>query len=243
MTFATLLIKMPFKSVFNWSGGKDSALALYNVQRNPEFSVEKLLTTMNVENDRISMHGVRAALLEAQAGSIGIPLHKIELGQSTDAEEYNRLMSAIMLDFKSQGYTHSIFGDIFLEDLRKYRETRLSECGFLASFPLWQKNTKALMSEFLEMGFKTIVVCVKEELLDKSFAGRIIDESFLDDLPTNVDPCGENGEFHTFVFDGPLFKKPIQFEIGDLTYRQYPSPIPNDSTKKVGFYFRDLIPQ
>lgn len=157
-------------------------------------------------------------------------------------------MGGIMNDFKSQGFTHSIFGDIFLEDLRKYREDKLAENGFVGHFPLWKRDTKELINTFIGLGFKAVVVCVKGELLDKSFAGRIIDEKFLEDLPDNVDPCGENGEFHTYVFDGPIFKEPIPIKIGEVVNREYKAPKSTDTDticvvekpKTVGFWFCDL---
>ncbi|MGZ3901534.1 MAG: Dph6-related ATP pyrophosphatase, partial [Bacteroidia bacterium] len=144
----------------------------------------------------------------------------------------------------------SIFGDIFLEDLRKYREDKLSQMGLTGLFPLWQRPTKEIISEFIDLGFKTITTCVNEKFLDKSFAGRIIDHQFLNDLPANVDPCGENGEFHTFVFDGPLFKKPISFEKGDMVYRRYTNTgdtnnndvCKTDDPFDTGFFYCDLLP-
>src|SRR5690606_26105595 len=154
--------------------------------------------------------------------------------------------------FRSQkGYTHSIFGDIFLEDLKKYREDKLAEQGFTAHFPIWKRDTTELIHEFIDLGFKTIVVCVKAELLDESFTGRVIDRDFLKDLPETVDPCGENGEFHTFVFDGPIFSSPVPFEVGEKVYREYRAPKsaddvckPGDDAKPLGmgFWFCDLVP-
>ncbi len=155
-------------------------------------------------------------------------------------------MAKTMNEIKSQGMTHSIFGDIFLEDLRRYREDQLQTIGMEAVFPLWKKNTTDLIHEFLGLGFKTIVTCVNETYLDKSFAGRIIDRDFINDLPENVDPCGENGEFHTFTFDGPLFKNPVQFEIGDTVKKTYPKPKSDKDGEDVNeayvFWFRDLVP-
>lgn len=238
------------QAVFNWSGGKDSALALYRVLQSDNFEVKKLLTSVNAHHQRISMHGVREKLLELQAASIGIPLQKLQLPEQPDMDCYNLLMQNTMDTIKQEGITQSIFGDIFLEDLKKYREDRLQSQGFSAHFPLWKENTHALLREFLDLGFKTVIVCIKSELLDKHFAGRVIDESFLDDLPKDVDPCGENGEFHTFVFDGPIFRKPIPFEIGETIYREYKSPKINNadqhacaSSDHMGFWFCDLIPK
>jgi uncharacterized protein (TIGR00290 family) len=234
---------MKQKAIFNWSSGKDSALALYKTLQEEKFKVTSLLTSINEEFQRISMHGVSVLLLEKQAESIGFPLIKLELPKAQSMEEYQELMSSTMTKIKSQGVTHSIFGDIFLEDLRKYREDQLQSIGMEAVFPLWKKNTTDLIYEFLDLGFKTIVTCVNETYLDKSFAGRIIDASFIKDLPENVDPCGENGEFHTFTFDGPIFKNPIDFEIGEVVKKTYPKP-KSDESEEDGeyiFWFCDLI--
>ncbi len=125
---------------------------------------------------------------------------------------------------KEEGFTGAVFGDIFLEDLKQYRETQLATIGFKAIFPLWKRNTAELMHEFIDLGFKTIVVCTKAEVLDENFVGRVIDKDFLKDIPAHVDPCGENGEFHTFVYDGPIFQKPVEFTIGEKVYREYVAP-------------------
>ena len=231
------------KALFNWSSGKDSALALYKTLKEDQLEVTTLLTSINEEFQRISMHGVHVSLLEKQAENLGLPLIKMELPKEPSMEEYREIMSKTMNEIKSQGVTHSIFGDIFLEDLRSYREEQLKSIGMNAVFPLWKKNTSDLIHEFLDLGFKTIITCVNETYLDKSFAGRIIDEDFIKDLPENVDPCGENGEFHTFTFDGPIFKNPIKFEIGDTVKKTYPKP-QSDETNEEGeyvFWFCDLI--
>jgi uncharacterized protein (TIGR00290 family) len=185
------------------------------------------------------MHGVRRALLEAQATSIGIPLKTIELPEEPDMATYEQAMTACVAELKNSGCTHSVFGDIFLEDLRAYREAKLNELNVSCVFPLWQQNTPALAKEFIALGFRSVVVCVNDKYLDKTFCGRVIDESFLADLPANVDPCGENGEFHSFVFDGPRFKERISFSPGETVYREYRSPDGNSTS--TGFYFIDLI--
>jgi uncharacterized protein (TIGR00290 family) len=231
------------KAIFNWSSGKDSALALYKTLKEDQFEVTSLLTSINKEFQRISMHGVHVSLLEKQAGSLGFPLIKMELPKEPSMEEYREIMSKTMEEIQSQGVTHSIFGDIFLEDLRKYREDQLQSIGMKGVFPLWKINTTNLINEFLDLGFKTIVTCVNETYLDKSFAGRIIDKNFINDLPENVDPCGENGEFHTFTFDGPIFKNLIEFEIGETVKKTYPRP-KSDENEEAGeyvFWFCDLI--
>lgn len=231
------------KALFNWSSGKDSALALYKTLNEEKFEVTSLFTSINKEFQRISMHGVHISLLEKQAESLGLSLIKMELPKEPSMEEYREIMSKKMNEIKSQGITHSIFGDIFLEDLRKYREDQLQTIGMEGIFPLWKIDTTNLIHEFLDLGFKTIVTCVNEMYLDKSFAGRIIDKDFINDLPENVDPCGENGEFHTFTFDGPIFKNPIQFEIGEIVKKTYPKPKsnPDDQDEDYVFWFCDLI--
>lgn len=234
---------MKKKAIFNWSSGKDSALALYKTLKENKFEVTSLLTSINKEFQRISMHGVHVSLLEKQAESLGLPLIKMELPKEPSMEEYREIMSKTMSEIQQKGVTHSIFGDIFLEDLKKYREDQLQSIGMKGVFPLWKIDTQNLIKEFLDLGFRTIVTCVNETYLDKSFAGRIIDEDFLKDLPKNVDPCGENGEFHTFCFDGPIFKNPIEFEIGEIVKKTYPKP-KTDNDNEEGeyvFWFCDLI--
>lgn len=213
---------MKSKALFNWSSGKDSAFALYKILQEEKYDISALLTSINKEFQRISMHGVHVSLLEKQAENLGIPLIKMELPKEPSMEEYRQIMTKTMTGIQAKGVTYSIFGDIFLEDLRKYREDQLNAIGMKAVFPLWKHNTSELIHEFLDLGFKTIVTCVNGSYLDKSFAGRIIDQKFIDDLPKNVDPCGENGEFHTFTFDGPIFKKPVQFEIGETVKKNLP---------------------
>ncbi|GGK51052.1 MULTISPECIES: diphthine--ammonia ligase [Flavobacteriaceae] len=236
------------KAIFNWSSGKDSALALYHVLQEKKFEITNLVTTVNSKYDRISMHGVRNELLTAQGKEIGIPIKRILLPESPSMEDYNAIMKEQLLEINKEKITHSIFGDIFLEDLREYRENKLKEVGLKANFPLWKRDTTQLVNEFIDLGFKTMVVCCKAELMGTDFVGRVLDKDFLKDLPKNVDPCGENGEFHTFVFDGPIFKNPIKFELGEKTFREYAKPKVNDSCFKnvpdesLGFHFCDLIP-
>ena len=242
---------MAYKSIFNWSGGKDSALALYHTLQNPAYRVERLVTSVNNTFNRVSMHGVRESLLLQQAAELGLPLQQLRMNDQPTMTEYNDAMGAMMKKLYKEGFTHSVFGDIFLEDLRSYREEKLAEQGFSAYFPIWKRDTRELVQEFISLGFKTITVCVKSELLDESFAGRIIDQDFLNDLPENVDPCGENGEFHSFVFDGPVFKNPIPFKTGEKVFKEYPAPkdaqdncFTDQQTrpKNTGFWFCDLIP-
>lgn len=238
------------KAIFNWSGGKDSSLALYHILKEKKFDIHSLLTTVNSKYDRISMHGVRKELLHAQGEAIGLPVKEILVPEMPTMAEYDALMKKELSALKDEGITHSIFGDIFLEDLRDYRIQKLSEVGLKGHFPLWRRDTTELIHEFIDLGFKTILVCTKAELLGEEFAGRVIDHDFLKDLPKNVDPCGENGEFHTFVYDGPIFKKPIEFTLGEKVFREYEAPKNKEDSchsddvqkKSAGFYFCDLIP-
>jgi len=192
--------------VFNWSGGKDSTLALHHALQDPSLIIRNLLTTVNDGFDRVSMHGVRSSLLIEQAECIGIDLIQVRLPEMPGMDVYEKAMDKQMNALRQAGITHSIYGDIFLEDLRTYRENKLAEIGMQALFPLWKRNTKELIKEFLTLGYKTVVVCAQDGLAD--FCGRVIDDNFINDLPEGIDPCGENGEFHTFVFDGPIFKQP-----------------------------------
>lgn len=238
------------KAFFNWSSGKDAVYALYLLQNQNEYSVEKLVTSVNSETNRISMHGLRKELLQRQAESIGLPLHIISLPGNVSKSVYNEVMQKETDLLRSEGFTHSVFGDIFLEDLREYREQQLQKAGLQAVFPLWKKNTSEYMQEFLNAGFKAITVSVNAKVLDASFCGRIIDNDFLRGLPSGVDPAGENGEFHTFVFDGPVFKAPIDFQKGEIVEKVYQSAGGDEddcfskSPKNwdTRFFYCDLLP-
>ena len=223
-------------SIFNWSGGKDSTLALHYVLHETGFDIRYLLTTVNEAYNRVSMHGVRESLLIAQADSLGIPLYQVRLPESPDMKAYEEEMNRHLIFLKGEGITHSIFGDLFLEDLKTYRETKLAEIDMKAIFPLWKRDTTEILNEFIALGYKTIVVAAKEGLED--FCGRIIDETFIADLPEGIDPCGENGEFHTFVFDGPIFKRAIGFTLGEKVLKTYPSPVGDGTT---GYWYIDLV--
>lgn len=237
------------KAYLNWSSGKDAAFALYDLQKKKSIEVSKLVTTVNIQVDRISMHGVRKALLLRQAESLGLALHIIPLDGTVSMEAYNKIMKEHVERLKEEGFTHSIFGDIFLEDLKTYREQEMSKIGIKPMFPLWKKGTGDLVRNFIKEGFKAVTVCVNSKFLDNSFCGREIDESFLRDLPEGVDPCGENGEFHTFVYDGPIFKNPVTFEIGEKVERFYKPTEEKDEcftgpkSWDTGFWYCDLIPK
>lgn len=239
------------KAYLNWSSGKDSALALYYARKGGVYEIKKLLTTINKDVDRVSMHGVRKELLMAQSNKLGLPILISELSAETSMEDYNLKMKEATAALKNEGFTHSIFGDIFLEDLKKYREEQLEKIGIKAVFPLWKKDTSELIADFIELGFKAVVVCTNSKYLDNSFCGRIIDLDFINDLPENVDPCGENGEFHTFVFDGPIFGAPINYKIGEKVNRSYKLAKDKDDncfqddaeSWDTEFCFCDLIPE
>jgi uncharacterized protein (TIGR00290 family) len=187
------------------------------------------------------MHGLRRDLLLKQVMEIDIPSSTIELPEQPDMATYESLMGTTLKSLKDEGFDHAAFGDIFLQDLKTYRERQMAGYGLKTIFPLWQKDSKTLLQEFIDLGFKAILVCVDAKKLDASFAGRIIDERFIADLPNGVDPCGENGEYHTFCFDGPIFKKAIPFQIGERIYREYDAPSGGQTEEKAQFWFCDLL--
>ncbi|MGA2406834.1 MAG: diphthine--ammonia ligase [Bacteroidales bacterium] len=233
------------EAIFCWSGGKDSSYCLYKVLTEKWFDVEYLLTTVNDKFKRISMHGVREELLDKQAEFIGIPLLKVRVTEGTN-NEYEKQMEIVLLKAKSEGINNVIFGDIFLEDLRVYRENNLAKLGMLGIFPLWKMDTTILINDFITGQFKTVICCTNDGYLGEEWVGREIDKSFIEQLPVNVDPCGENGEYHTFCYDAPLFKKKIDFTIGKKVYKPLEiktedilTPT-NIGTK--GFWFCDLLP-
>lgn len=241
------------KAYFNWSSGKDSALALYKVLQQKEYQVEKLITTINKDYKRVSMHGLDEKLLNKQVEALDIPLEKIEFPANLTMDLYSKKMKEVTSRLKSDGLENAIFGDILLEDLRKYRDEKLSEVGIKGVYPLWNRNTQEVLKEFLGLGFKAITVCVNAKLLGKEFVGRIVDEDFIKGLPKNVDVCGENGEFHTFCYDGPIFKKPIAFEIGEKVLKGYTlnddgddncysSEEKNTKSYDTSFWYCDLQP-
>jgi len=221
---------MAEKVLFTWSGGKDSVLALYELQITDDYEVAALLTTLTQDYNRISMHGVRSILLERQANSLGVPIEKVYISKNSSNEEYEASMREVLQKYLTFGVSSVVFGDIFLEDLRKYREDNLSKIGMKAVFPIWKRDTTELAHEFIDLGFKAVITCVDSNVLDKIFIGRLFDEQFLSELPANVDPCGENGEFHSFVYDGPIFQKKVSYVKGEVVLR--------DSR----FWYCDLIP-
>lgn len=190
---------MSERVIFSWSGGKDSALALYELQQNREYEIESLITTVTTDYGRVSMHGLRTELLYSQSKSLGLPLEEVLISKNASNKEYESSFINTMTKYKGSGITKIVFGDIFLEDIREYRENLISGIGMECIFPIWGKESALLADHFIDSGFKAVVVCVDTEQLDPKFSGREFDERFLSDLPAGVDPCGENGEFHTFV--------------------------------------------
>ncbi|HTA27029.1 MAG TPA: diphthine--ammonia ligase [Bacteroidia bacterium] len=226
------------KAIFCWSGGKDSSFALYKVLLEKEYEVVALFTTVNENFKRVSMHGVKEELIEEQAKSIGLPLLKMYVKEGSN-DEYERKMESFLSEQKSKGVDYVIFGDIFLEDLRAYRDNNLAKVGMTGVYPLWKMNTTQLANEFIEKGFKTILCCTNDAFLGEKEVGILFDFNFLNNLPATIDPCGENGEFHTFCFDGPIFKKPLNIVAKEKIYR--PLEIKTDSASKTqGFWFCEL---
>jgi uncharacterized protein (TIGR00290 family) len=207
------------KVLFAWSGGKDSAQALHELKKNDTCEIVALLTTVTEDYDRISMHGVSRELLELQADSIGLPLEKVFFPKDSSNDAYEARMKAALERYKTEGVSSVAFGDIFLEELRKYREENLSKIGMKAIFPIWKRDSAGLARSFIGSGFKAVITCVDSQHLDGRFAGREFDESFLAELSANIDPCGENGEFHSFVYDGPIFRKRIEHSVGEVILR------------------------
>jgi uncharacterized protein (TIGR00290 family) len=220
----------PEPILFCWSGGKDSAMALHALLQQPDLRVVALLTTVTEGYERISMHGVRRELLVQQADSIGLPLHEVRIPPQCVNSIYEARMEEALREHYQRGVRTVAFGDIFLEDLRAYREKNLARIGMNAIFPLWKQDTRELVRRFHAHCFRAIAACIDTKVLNPSFVGRELDDSFFRDLPPAADPCGENGEFHTFVFDGPIFRRPIPVRTGEIV-------------KRDGFVFCDLLPE
>jgi uncharacterized protein (TIGR00290 family) len=236
------------KVLFCWSGGKDSAMALHRVLADSRYEVVGLLTTYNEHYQRVSMHGIRLDLSERQAESIGLPLDKVFVSQRSSNEEYALKMAECMLRYKEQGVTTVAYGDIFLEDLRAWREENLRQIGMSAIFPLWKNDTRELIREFIDLGFKSRICCINDAFLDESAVGRDIDAEFIASLPPDVDPCGENGEYHSFAYGGPIFRETLAIECGEKVYRPVERTHPGsdvcalpDRKLTKGFWFCDLL--
>jgi uncharacterized protein (TIGR00290 family) len=210
-----------------WSGGKDCCMALYYLKKN--FEICGFITTVTDDYGRISMHGVRVELLEKQALSLGVPVYKVPISKDSTEKEYRMKMENCLLKLRDAGVAKIAHGDIFLQDVKECRERMLKALNMQALFSIWGTDTKKLVTDFIKLGFRAVTVCVDPRFPSDSFCGRILDEKFLNNLPPNIDPCGENGEFHTFVYDGPLFSYPIKWVKGELVERN-------------SLYFCDLTP-
>ena len=212
-----------------WSGGKDSSLALHAVLQDPTLRVEALLTTVTEGYERISMHGVRCVLLQEQARAIGLPLEQVRIPIQASNAIYEAAMGETLLRYQTAGVSRIIFGDLFLQDIRRYREATLAKLNMRGIFPLWLKDTRQLAHDFIAAGFRAMLVCIDPKQISPSFCGRDFDQRLLSDLPSSADPCGENGEFHTFVYDGPIFRQPVSVTKGEVIHRD-------------GFWFCDVLP-
>lgn len=223
-------------TILNWSSGKDAAMAFYYLKQSDSYRVRGLLTSVSASYKRVSMHGVREEIVDLQAQRMDLPLQKIYLPEQADMPVYNEIMGTAVARIKAEGVGTMAFGDIFLEDLRRYREEQLARGGMKAVFPLWKKNTKDLVHAIEDAEIKAMIVCVNTAYLGENFLGRLVNRSLVQDLPANVDPCGENGEFHTLVIDAPFFARPLPVVKGETVYREYPL----NATEKAGFYFLDI---
>jgi uncharacterized protein (TIGR00290 family) len=215
--------------LLSWSGGKDSAMALYEIQKTKGYEIVALLTTVTDDYGRVSMHGVREELLKWQAESLGLYLHKVLIPKEVTNEEYESIMKGVLTTYRDEDVHSVAFGDIFLEDLKKYREGNLAKIGMEGIFPIWKRDSRELVRTFIDLGFRAITTCVDSKVLDSSFVGREIDDDFIRQLPPHADPCGENGEHHSFVYRGPIFKREIAFTVGEIVLRD-------------SLYFCDLLP-
>ncbi|MCR6641561.1 MAG: diphthine--ammonia ligase [Sporocytophaga sp.] len=231
------------KAVFCWSGGKDSAFALYRALSSGEFEILALLTTINSAYSRVSMHGVREDLMDLQAEHIGIPLYKVYIPEVCTNEEYEKQMEEAMLFWKEKGVSHVIFGDIFLEDLKRYREEKLEKVGMKAVFPLWMENTAELLSSFLGLGFKTMICSGSCKNINEELVGETLSEELVGLMAPGTDPCGENGEFHTFVYEGPVFRDKLDVACTEKVVKYYKIKKETEGKieeEEVGYWFADI---
>lgn len=228
------------KAVFNWSGGKDSAHALLRAVESEKYEIVALLTTVNRDTHRSTMHGIPLTLLEAQAASIGIPLYIVDLTPKGNMEDYSSAMSQAVQHFKDLGVTHFIFGDIFLHDVRQYREQQLAPYDIKVVEPLWGESSKKVMENFLSSGLKTIIVTTMADGLGAAAIGKLIDREFVSLLSADIDPNGENGEYHTFCYDGPIFQYPIAFHLGEAFSQSYDIRLDDGTVKTYSYWFANL---
>lgn len=223
------------KAVFNWSGGKDSSLALYKVLQENEYEVTALLTTVNAETLNSSIHSIPLEIIKAQADSIGIPIYIVKL-PSADMTGYEQAMHKAMDHFKKEGVKYFIFGDIYLHDIKKYRETKLNPYGIEVVEPLWNKKPKEVIEEFLASGIRSKIIVTQADKLDKTYVGRELDRPFIESLPEDVDVCGENGEYHTMAYAGPLFKKEINYSLSEPQSLSYDIKLDDGNIKTFNYW-------
>ncbi len=228
------------RALLSWSGGKDSAFCLHRVLQQGAYDVTRLMTTLSSEFRRISMHGIREELLDAQAEALQIPLSKMWVSEATN-EHYEKQLIDLLASARAEGIEHVIFGDIFLEDLRQYRERQLAQVGMKAIFPLWNYDTTQLIRDFTAEGFRSMICCTDDRYFGDDFAGTLIEPDFLEKLPKNVDPCGENGEFHSFCFAGPVFQAEIPIRKGEQVHRSYSLTTEDGQELKTGFQYQEIL--
>lgn len=226
--------------ILNWSSGKDAAMAYLRLLRDKKYKVKGLLTSLSESYKRVSMHGIKEEILEAQALRMGLPLTKIYLPENADMESYNRVMNSAVDKIKEDQINTMAFGDIFLEDLKKYREDQLQQKAMKAVFPLWKEDTAELVKMVEQEDIKAMIICVNEKYLGKEFLGRMVNTQLLADLPTNVDACGENGEYHSLVIDAPFFSEPLHIKAGEIVHKKYVG-IDDQQSWDNSFYFQEIL--
>lgn len=235
---------MKIPAIFCWSGGKDSAYTLYRVLQSEQYEIQYLVTTLSQEHKRISMHGVKEEMLDRQAEALGLPLRKVFVSAATN-EEYEQKMTEAFVEAREKGIQHIVFGDIFLEDLRTYREKILDKISMHGLFPIWKQNTHKLIQDFLQLGFQSVICCVNDRYFGEEDVGQLINSAFINQLAVEVDPCGENGEFHSYCFDGPIFKKAIPIKVGEKVYKPLPIHLIDENEKGVkrtlGFWYCEIM--
>lgn len=226
----------------SWSGGKDSAFALWHLLQDERYEVLRLHTTFGEQTRRVGMHGIAEKLIEMQADALGFPLDKIYYPASGDNKAYEKAIHAYLDQLGDMGIRHIAYGDIFLEDLRKYREDKLADRGFFGVFPLWKIPTGDLANAFIRAGFKTKICAADADLISEEWVGRDFGFEFLKSLSEKIDPCGENGEFHSFCYDGPIFSKPILIQVEKIISQSYDIQLSNGEKGKKHFWFAEILP-
>lgn len=232
------MTKVPL--AISWSGGKDSSMMLHQLMNDEQYEIVELHTAISSETGRVSMHGVSQELIRAQADSIGLPIRFISIAPDSTNNNYEKALNSYYSNLKTQGINHIGFGDIFLEDLKAYRDKLLNENGLVGVYPLWKQKTSDLAQFFLDQDFKTLICCAKQSLFPKSICGQIYSQNMLARFDSKVDPCGENGEFHSYAFDGPIFKQPLSIDVNDVSIHTYEHKLKSGEEVKTAFEFADL---